>query len=80
MNDPVNHPHHYTEGRKFEVIDVIEDWAGRAPDAVNAWLQGSCLKYLGRCWDKQNPLQDLKKSRFYLDRLIAKLEANSTNG
>jgi hypothetical protein len=35
VNDPVNHPHHYTEGRAFEVIDVIEDWAGRAPDAVN---------------------------------------------
>lgn len=79
MSDPVNHPSHYTEGRAFEVIDVIEDWAGRAPDPVGAWLQGSCLKYIARCWDKHNALQDLKKARFYLDRLIAKLEANLTN-
>lgn len=27
MNDPVNHPQHYTQGR-YEVIDVIEDALG----------------------------------------------------
>lgn len=73
--DNVNHPSHYTEGRAFEVIDVLEDWCGRAPESVLAGLQWNSLKYQGRVWDKANPLEDLKKSRWYLNRLIDKLEA-----
>lgn len=73
--DNVNHPSHYTEGRAFEVIDVLEDWISRAPDPVLAGLQWNSLKYQGRVWDKANPLEDLKKSRWYLNRLIDKLEA-----
>ncbi len=73
--DNVNHPSHYTEGRAFEVIDVLEDWIARAPDPVLGGLQWNSLKYQGRVWDKANPLEDLKKSRWYLNRLIDKLEA-----
>ena len=73
--DNVNSPSHYTEGRAFEVIEVLEDWCGRAPDPVLGGLQWQSLKYLGRAWDKTNPLEDLKKSRWYLNRLIDKLEA-----
>ena len=74
-NDNVNHPSHYTEGRAFEVIEVLEDWCGRAPDPVLAGLQWNSLKYQGRLWDKTNALEDAKKSRWYLSRLIDKLEA-----
>lgn len=72
--DNVNQPSHYTEGRSFEVIDVLEDWAGRAPDPVLGFVQGQCLKYLGRLWDKKDPLEDAKKARWYLERLIFHLE------
>ena len=74
-HDNVNHPSHYTEGRAFEVIEVLEDWCGRAPDPVLGGLQWNSLKYQGRLWDKVDPLEDAKKSRWYLDRLISKLEA-----
>ena len=74
-HDNVDHPSHYTEGRAFEVIEVLEDWCGRAPNPVFGGLQWNSLKYLGRAWDKVNPLEDLKKSRWYLNRLIDKLEA-----
>jgi len=37
-------------------------------------LQGNVLKYLLRLWVKENPLQDAKKARWYLDRLIDNLE------
>ncbi len=77
-DDKVNHPSHYTEGRAFEVIEVLEDWCGRAPNPVLAALQWSSLKYQGRLWDKTNPLEDAKKSRWYLDRLIQKLEGKET--
>ena len=73
--DNVDRPSHYAEGRAFEVIDVLEDWCGRAPDPVLGGLQWNSLKYQGRLWDKTNPLEDAKKSRWYLNRLIEKLEA-----
>lgn len=75
MSDPVNHPPHYTAGR-FEAIDVIEDAVRRAPDPVLGGCQWQALKYLLRLWGKGNPLQDARKARWYLDRLIAHLEAN----
>jgi hypothetical protein len=72
MSDPIN-PDHYRHYR-IEVIDILEDAVARAPDAVKGSLQYQVLKYMLRIWDKENPLQDAKKSRWYLDRLISKLE------
>lgn len=74
MTDLVNSPSHYTEGRQFEAIDVIEDAVTRAPDPVLASLQWQVLKYLLRLWDKGNPALDAGKARWYLNRLIDKLE------
>jgi hypothetical protein len=73
-SDPVNHPAHYAEGRRYEVIDVIEDSVQLAPDPVAGGLQWQTLKYLLRCWRKEAALQDLRKARWYLDRLITLLE------
>jgi hypothetical protein len=74
MNDPVNSPSHYQYGR-FEVIDVLEEAVRRAPDPVKGSLQYQVLKYMLRLWSKENPLQDAQKSRWYLSRLIEKMEA-----
>ena len=73
MSDMVNQPPHYTRGR-VEVIDFIEDCVTNAPDAVVGGLQWQVVKYISRLWLKENSLQDAKKCRWYLDRLIAKLE------
>jgi hypothetical protein len=73
--DPVDRPAHYNEGRRFQVIDVLEDWASRAPDPVLGGLLWQSCKYLGRLFDKADPLEDAKKARWYLSRLISKLEA-----
>jgi hypothetical protein len=75
MSDPVNNPPHYTAGRQFEVIEVLEDAVRRAPDPVLGALQWQVLKYLERMWDKDNPQQDAQKAMWYLMRLIDKLEA-----
>jgi hypothetical protein len=73
--DEVNSPAHYAgDGRQFEVIDVLEDWASRAPDPVQACLLFSALKYLGRLYDKGEPITNARKSVWYLSRLIQKLE------
>ena len=73
-DDRVNHPSHYTAGKQ-EAIDVIEDTVEHAPSHVTAVLHSQVLKYLLRLWLKDNPLEDAKKARWYLDRLISKLEA-----
>ena len=71
--DMVNSPPHYTKG-KFEAIDVIEDAVQHAPNAVYGTLQWQTLKYLLRMWHKNSVLEDAKKARWYLDRLINKME------
>jgi hypothetical protein len=73
MSDPVHHPAHYTAGR-FEAIDVIEDAVQHAPDPVVGGLQWQLLKYMLRLWHKDDALQDARKARWYLDRLIERLE------
>ena len=71
--DMVNNPSHYTRG-KTEVIDIIEDAIQDAPAPAEGLLQGQVLKYILRIWLKDNPLQDAKKAKWYLERLISKLE------
>jgi|TARA_E500000305_G_C3859744_1_gene160052 hypothetical protein len=72
-DDRVNSPSHYTSG-KTEVIDVIEDAVKDAPSAIYGLLQGQVLKYMLRVWLKDNPTEDMKKARWYLDRLIEHYE------
>ena len=66
--DNVNHPKHYTEGRKYEPIDVIEDW-------TLGFNLGNVVKYVSRAGRKDDIVQDLEKARFYLDREIQRLKA-----
>ncbi len=63
----VDHPAHYNAG-KLEVIDVIEDW----DLTFNA---GNALKYIGRHMHKGNPIEDLEKGAWYLNREIERLKA-----
>ena len=65
--DMVNHPPHYTVGG-IETIDFIE-----AKD-LNYRL-GNVIKYIVRSGKKDSdPLQDLQKARWYLNREIARVE------
>lgn len=65
--ETVNHPAHYAEGRKYEPIDVIEDWG-------LDFCLGNALKYISRAGRKDDTLNDLEKARWYLDREIKKLK------
>lgn len=60
--DMVNHPKHYTQG-KIEVSDFIID-------QKLDFLAGNIVKYVCRHKFKGTPVQDLKKARWYLDKLI----------
>lgn len=77
MTDLINHPPHYTAGRRFEVIDVIEDAISRAPDPVMANCQGHVLRYVLRLWDKDQPAMNAKKAAWYLERLLQHINSRS---
>lgn len=69
--DPVNHPNHYTSGG-IECIDALE--ASMTPVEYAGFLKGQVFKYIWRYRLKGKPSEDLKKARFYLDRLIQIVE------
>lgn len=68
--EKVNHPSHYNKGT-IEVIDYIED-IGMGED----FCAGNAIKYISRYKFKDNPVQDLKKAAWYINRLIERYEAN----
>ena len=68
--DNVNHPAHYNAG-EIEVIEIQEDQL--SPEEYRGYIKGQVIKYITRERHK-NGLEDLKKARWYLDRLIKKLE------
>ena len=70
---PVEHPPHYTAG-KVECIDAIES-ATEGLTGVEGFGVGQVIKYVWR-WKRKGGLEDLKKCRWYLDRLIAHVEAS----
>lgn len=67
--DNVNHPKHYTEGRKYEPIEVIEDWK-------LDFCLGNAVKYISRAGrkDETKTIEDLEKAKWYIDREIRNLK------
>jgi len=70
--DMVNHPPHYQSSSGLEVIDVIEAFTENLSGA-EATNTGNVIKYICR-WKDKNGLEDLKKARWYLNRLIQTVE------
>jgi Protein of unknwon function (DUF3310). len=71
-DNTIDHPSHYQAG-KTEVIDIIEEQG-----FCEGFCAGNALKYLCRYKHKGKPLEDLKKARWYLDRLIEQVEKGET--
>ena len=71
--DMVNQPPHYTSGG-IECADALDAMVSAYPDPVAAALTWQVGKYIWRHPLKWNPTEDLKKARWYLDRLIAHYE------
>ena len=62
MNDPVNHPSHYTAHPSgIEAIDVTEHFN---------FCVGNAIKYLWRADLKADAIEDLRKAAWYINREI----------
>ena len=62
----IDSPKHYNTG-KIEVIDAIEAW-------TMGFCDGNVIKYVARHKHKGRPIEDLKKAKWYLERLIQQYE------
>ena len=64
-HDPVERPAHYNVG-EVQAIDYISMQLG---SGVKHYLEGNILKYMHR-WRFKNGVEDLRKAKWYLDKLI----------
>ena len=69
--DMVNHPSHYTQGG-IECIDALKA-ATISKTGIEAICTANAIKYLWR-YEEKNGIEDVKKARWYIDRLIKELE------
>lgn len=69
MTESVHHPQHYGGDTTYEAIKVIEAWD-------LGFALGNAVKYISRAGRKPgvDPLEDLRKAAWYLQREIARLE------
>ena len=71
IKNNVDHPKHYTNG-KYECIDIIED-VTKDLKGLEAVCTANVIKYMWR-WKLKNGVEDLKKARWYLNKLIDNTE------
>ena len=71
LTDAIN-PSHYTQGY-IEAIDAME--ACSTDEEFIGHLRLTAIKYCWRLNDKGDPVENAKKAAWYIERLIAKLEA-----
>jgi hypothetical protein len=57
---------HYTT-KEIQPWDAMEAWMSH--EAFLGFLQGNAIKYLAR-WKDKGGIEDLRKARHYLDKLI----------
>ena len=69
--DPVSRPSHYCKGG-IECIDCIK--ASMTPEAFRGFLKGNVMKYVFRYESKENPVQDLEKAGWYLEKLVSEVK------
>lgn len=69
--DVVNHPSHYTKG-DIECIDAIKS-AVYGLHGMEAVCTANAIKYLWR-WKFKNGVEDLKKAKWYIEKLIKLIE------
>ena len=69
--DDVNKPRHYNQG-SIECIHALKA-ATVSKTGIESVCTSNAIKYLWR-YEEKNGIEDIKKARWYIDRLIKELE------
>lgn len=71
-HDPVNRPAHYDYEGAIQPVDAMEAWGPFWPHEIAIHLS-QVVPYIGRCGRKGDPVEDLRKARWWIDRAIRRL-------
>lgn len=71
--EAVNHPLHYGGDTTYECVKVLAAWLSK--DEYRGFLRGNAIKYLCRTGKKDEVVQELKKTAWYVNKLIESYEA-----
>lgn len=71
-HDTVNNPSHYKRG-EIDCIEALK--ASMSKEQFLGHLKATAIAYLWR-YDLKNGLEDVKKAKWYIDRMIKELEFN----
>jgi hypothetical protein len=74
--DPVDKPEHYNTGG-LECIDAIRGMLTH--DEYIGYLRGNAMKYMWRFRYKKKPIEDLRKARWYEERLMQYMLENPSD-
>tara|TARA_B100001093_G_C26821243_1_gene1011967 strand:- start:1577 stop:1810 length:234 start_codon:yes stop_codon:yes gene_type:complete len=66
--DPVNKPAHYNLEDGIECIDYIKQILGL--NGFISYCHGNMIKYQHRHRYKANPVEDMKKAQWYLNKML----------
>jgi len=66
----ISHPDRYGGDTTYECIKVLEAWM--PAEQYKGFLRGNAIKYLCRVGKKDETVQELKKAKWYLEKLIEK--------
>ncbi len=66
--DPVNSPPHYTLTDGIERIDYIKQVL--TPEQFKGYCHGNVIKYQHRHGYKGNPVEDMEKAQWYLEKML----------
>lgn len=66
--DPVGKPAHYNLGGGVECIDYIKQVLGL--DGFISYCHGNMIKYQHRHRYKSNPVEDIEKAQWYLNKML----------
>ena len=65
-NNPID-PNHYKKGG-IECIDYLE--AKMSKEELKGFCKGNILKYISRLGEKDDPVKELGKSKWYINKLL----------
>jgi hypothetical protein len=66
--DPVNSPPHYTIRDGIECIEYIKQVL--TPEQFKGYCHGNVIKYQHRHGYKGNPIEDMEKAEWYLEKML----------
>ena len=72
VKEAVNHPLHYGGDTPYECIKVLAQWMTK--EEYRGFLRGNAIKYLCRTGKKDETVQELKKTAWYVNKLIESYE------